>query len=84
MRRLLTLLAALAWVTLVCLVGYELVEKSPSTPLGPLPGYEQARRADRLVRFRATTGIGTVDRLLHEGQEAVVYYRALAGDSPAQ
>jgi len=77
MRRLSALLAALAWLGLVSLLGYELVQKSPGTPLGPLPGHEVARRADLEVRFRASTGLVPLDRLLHEGQEATNYYRAL-------
>lgn len=76
-RRLSVLLAALAWLGLVSLLGYELVQKSPDTALGPLPGYEHARQADRSVRFRAATGLVPLDRLLHEGQEAATYYRSL-------
>jgi len=76
-RRLSALLAALAWLGLVSLLGYELVQKSPDTPLGPLPGHELARRAERDVRFRAATGLRPLDRVLHEGQEAAVYYRNL-------
>ncbi len=81
MRRLSMLLLSLAWLGFVGLVGYEVVQKSPATPLGPLPGHELAGRADRQVRFRATTGMLPVDRLLHEGQEACVYYRDLARGS---
>lgn len=84
MRRLSALLAALAWLGLVSLLGYELVQKSPDTPLGPLPGHEVARRADLQVRFRASTGLPPVDRLLHESQEAVVYYRTLIRDPHGQ
>ena len=42
-----------------------------------LPGHELARNAERQVTFQATTGVGSVDRLLHEGQEAVHYYEQL-------
>lgn len=77
MRRLLFFLASVAWLALVGLLGYELVQKSASTPLGPLPGHEVARNAERWVEFRATTGVGSVDRLLHEGEEAAYYYSHL-------
>jgi hypothetical protein len=84
MRRLSALLAALAWLGLVSLLSYELVQKSPDSPLGPLPGHEVARRADLEVRFRASTGLPPLDRLLHEGQEAFVYYRTLIQDPDGQ
>jgi len=77
MRRLSLVLSAVIWVALVGLLGYELVQKSVDSPLGPLPGHELARNAERQVTFQATTGVGSVDRLLHEGQEAVHYYEQL-------
>lgn len=80
MRRMSAFAASLLWLVLVLLVGYELVQKSPQTPLGPLPGHEEARRADRQVHWRASTGIMPIDRMLHEGQEACAYYRDLASD----
>ncbi|MEZ4387420.1 MAG: hypothetical protein R3D98_07530 [Candidatus Krumholzibacteriia bacterium] len=78
MRRISVLLAAVAWLAFVGLAGYELVQKSAGTALGPLPGYELASWADREVRYRATTGILPIDRLLHESQEACLYYHDLA------
>jgi hypothetical protein len=67
------------WLATVGLLGYEVVQKSPETPLGPLPGATLASWADRSVAWRAVTGITPVDRLLHESQEACLYYRGLAG-----
>ena len=72
------------WLASVGLAGYEVVQKSPRSPLGPLPGAAIAARADRAVDWRSRTGIGMVDRLLHEGQEACLYYRGLVtGRLPA-
>jgi len=77
MRRLSLILASLLWLGLVGLLGYEVIQKSPATPIGPLPGHVLAGRADRAIHYRATTGIKPVDRVLHEGQEALCYYRLL-------
>jgi hypothetical protein len=82
MQRIVTFLIGLAWLAAVSLAGYELVQKSPASPLGPLPGHELAGRVDREVRFRATTGVRPVDRLLHESTEACIYYRDLALGRP--
>jgi hypothetical protein len=84
MRRLRQIVIVLSWLALVALSGYELVQKSPASPLGPLPGYEIARRADRTVRWRSATGIAPLDRLLHESQEACLYYRGLATGNVGQ
>jgi hypothetical protein len=78
MRRVVTFLCGLSWLALVGLAGYEVVEKVSSSPLGPLPGHDLAQRADRQVRFRGATGLLALDRVLHEGEEACVYYRDLA------
>ena len=43
-----------------------------------------AARADRAVDWRPLTGITAVDQLLHESQEACLYYRGLVtGRLPA-
>lgn len=65
----------LCWFALVALLHYELVAKSPRTPLGPLPGFRTAAYVDRIVPYRAHTGIVPVDRLLHECHEAALFYR---------
>ncbi len=77
MHRLRNLGLLLCWLAFVALLHYELAHKAPSTALGPLPSSAAAARADKAVRFRAHTGVAPIDRLLHEGQEALVYYREL-------
>ena len=84
MLRLRNLTALVLWLASVGLLGYEVVQKSPRTFLGPLPGAAVAARADQAVDWRPLTGITPVDQLLHESQEACLYYRGLAtGRLPA-
>ena len=83
LRRLRLLIAYIAWLGCLGLLGYEVVQKSPGSVIGPLPGAVLAARADRVVVYRADTGIGPVDRLLHETQEAWLYYRDLALGPPS-
>ena len=78
MTRLRNLTVILLWCATVSLAGYEVVQKSPETPLGPLPGAELADRADRSVNWSAVTGLVAVDMLLNESREACAYYRGLA------
>ncbi len=78
MTRLRYVLFALFWLAVVSLTSYEVVQKSPATPLGALPGAELADRADRAVNWDPATGITPVDALVHESREACVYYRSLA------
>ena len=78
MIRLRNLVMFVLWLATTGLVSYEVVQKSPRTPLGPLPGAATAAVADRSVTWEATTGITPVDRLLHESREACFYYRGLA------
>lgn len=59
------------------LLNYETVAKSADWLGSPLPGWLQARQAERLVDYRPATGVEPVDRLLHEGMEAVCFYRRL-------
>jgi hypothetical protein len=81
MRRLRILVLVLAWLAVVALAGYEITQKAPSTPLGPLPGSDIAARADAAVPYRAATGLAPLDQLLHESREACAYYRGLATGS---
>ena len=57
--------------------NYEMVAKAPVWLGGPAPGWRAARRAERSVHYRPLTGIPPLDRLLHEGDEAAVYYASL-------
>ena len=62
---------------------YELAAKSAHLPGGPFPGYYEAERAEELTGWDPHTGLGLVDHLLHEEQEAGLYYRELlAGLGP--
>lgn len=66
-------------VYLACLwLGfYELTAKTPSWLCGDLPGRSAARLAERSVPWERPTGVFALDKLLHEGREAVVFYRSL-------
>ncbi len=77
MPRLRVVLILLGWLAALALAGYELVQKSPGTPLGPLPGAQFAGRAEQAVPYRAVTGLPPLDLLLHESQEACLYYHTL-------
>ena len=81
MNRLRTFVLVLLWLAVTGLLGYEVVQKAPETPIGPLPGSALATRADTEVQWQATTGIMPVDRFLHETEEACLYYRGLATGS---
>lgn len=78
MKILRNLILVMCWLVLLGLVKYEVVHKAPRTSLGPLPGSALADLADQRVRYRSLTGVRPVDRVLHEGQEAYLYYRWLA------
>ena len=82
MLRLRNLAILILWLATTGLLSYEVVQKSPRTPLGPLPGAALATQADRSVTWEATTGITPVDMLLNETREACLYYRSLALGRP--
>jgi hypothetical protein len=71
--------AILYIVFLVCLgLGfYEITAKSASWLGVNLPGGTAARFAERTTRWDPPTGIHPVDKLLHEGEEAIRFYRHL-------
>jgi len=71
--------AILYIIFLVCLgLGfYEVTAKSASWLGVNLPGCEAADFAERTTRWDPPTGIHPVDKLLHEGEEAVRFYRRL-------
>ena len=82
MRILQKLMYVLAAAATAGLLSYEIVCKSMLWPCGPLPGWHEARRAERGTPFVPRTGHLPVDRLLHEGQEAVAYYSFLLRRGP--
>ena len=56
------------------LVHYEITVRSDQLLGIALPGWWEAQLADHAVAYRALTGLRPLDRLLHEGAEAVVFY----------
>jgi len=77
LSRPLAALISILYLACLWLGFYELTAKSPPWLLGDLPGRAAAERAERAVRWERPTGILPVDKLLHEGREAVVFYRTL-------
>lgn len=67
----------LLWAAFVALGQYEIVAKSPQLLDCALPGWVEAVRAERSVKFRPWTGLPAMDHLIHEGHEARVYYERL-------
>jgi hypothetical protein len=62
-------------VTLVAgLLNYEVTARSDLLLGIALPGWWEAQRADHAIAYRALTGLRPLDRLLHEGAEAIVFY----------
>lgn len=81
MQRVRNLLIVTSILAITGLVGYEIVQKSSASALGPLPGAHLANRADKAVKWDPPTGITPVDMILHESQEAALYYKGLATGS---
>ncbi|MFH2052086.1 MAG: hypothetical protein ABIK96_06425 [bacterium] len=83
MRRQLVLWTLWAgYAAALALGAYELVAKSPGVLGKPLPGWVDADRAESSTRWRRPTGILPLDKLLHEGQEALLYYGMLLDPAP--
>jgi hypothetical protein len=62
--------------------GYELAAKSPLLLGCRLPGWGTAAAAECRTCMVHRTGWRPADRLLHEGEEALRYYRFLLRRSP--
>lgn len=56
---------------------YEMTAKSPTLLGKPLPGWWASVKAEKSTRWNPPTGILPVDKFLHEGEEAVRFYRFL-------
>ncbi len=56
---------------------YEMTAKSPTLLGAPLPGWWATERAEKTTRWDPPTGFLPLDKLLHEGEEAVRFYRIL-------
>ncbi len=75
--------AGIYLILMACLAMgfYELTAKSHLWLGHPLPGWPETRQVERNTRWDPPTGIHPVDRLLHEGEEAVRFYGLLARGS---
>ena len=74
MRRIVLAGLWLAWVCGCALGAYETTAKAPDWLGRHLPGRAACRRAELLTRWDPPTGIVPLDRLLHEGEEALRFY----------
>jgi len=69
----------LLYTSVLALGIYEMTAKSPSLWGQPSPGWWATDRAEHTIRWQQPTGLFPLDKLLHEGQEAVVFYTLLTG-----
>ena len=83
MRNLVLGLTILTGLFLVGLTWYELTVKSPAWLGHRLPGWQRACWADDAVILHHWTGLPALDRLLHESEEAALYYRLLPAGQPS-
>jgi hypothetical protein len=69
------------YVAILGLGMYEVTAKSPTLLGEPLPGWRATVLAEKSTRWNPPTGFLPLDKLLHEGEEALRYYRLLPGPS---
>ncbi len=69
----------LLYTSFLALGFYEMTAKSPHLWGRPLPGWWASDQAEHTISWQQPTGIFPLDKLLHEGQEAVVFYALLTG-----
>ena len=74
MRRLALLGLFVVYSGVIALGLYEITAKSPQLLGTPLPGWESTCSVEKTTPWRPGTGILPVDKLLHETQEACLYY----------
>ena len=67
----------LLYIFCLALGIYEMTAKSPSILGTRLPGWWATEKAEKATRWNPTTGLLPLDKLLHEGQEAVRFYAAM-------
>ena len=79
MYHLRTALLFLGYLGCLALTDYELVAKSPRLLGCQLPGGLAAATAEHCTCMVHRIGWWPADRLLHEGEEALLYYRLLLG-----
>ncbi len=78
LRRLAAAGLGLAYLGVLSLGMYEVTAKSPTLLGDPLPGWWATDRAEKSTRWNPPTGFLPLDKLLHEGEEAVKFYRFLS------
>lgn len=78
MKRLATAGITALYVACVALGIYEMTAKSPTLLGTRLPGWWATERAEHTTRWNPPTGILPLDKVLHEGEEAVRFYAVLA------
>lgn len=74
MRRLLATGACLATIAVLALAFYEVTAKSPQFLGHPLPGWQSSYQAEISTRWDPPTGFTPLDKVLHEGEEALRFY----------
>ena len=77
MKRLSLVGVTLLTASCVALGIYEMTAKSPSLLGTHLPGWWATDQAEQSTRWNPPTGFLPVDKLLHEGEEALKFYAAL-------
>jgi hypothetical protein len=83
MRRLLSTGLYICFLALTLQTQYEVAEHAHQRWGVRWPGWEGAAYAERVTLWHPSTGVLLLDRLIHEGTEAGVYYRWLLTGSPA-
>ncbi len=78
MNRLITASLALLYLACLALGIYEVTAKTPSLVGVHLPGWWASDEAEKQIRWNPPTGLMPLDKLLHEGEEAVRFYSLLA------
>jgi hypothetical protein len=74
MRRALAATAYLASIAVMALAFYEVTAKSPALLGQPLPGWQNTHQAELSTRWDPPTGFLPLDKVLHEGEEALRFY----------
>ena len=77
MRRMQFALLTAAYAFCVGVLNYEVLSHAWDLFGFPLPGTWEAQRVDREVRYHPLTDLPPLDRILHEGVEAAVFYEDL-------
>ncbi len=78
-RTLLETVVILAILCFTAMSGYELTAKSPRLLGQALPGWVNTVRVEHLISWQQPTRIYPLDKVLHEGREAWLYYGMVVG-----